>query len=90
MLLVGESGLGKTTFVRNLFAAYAMDPNFPVNDAGAKDARQVCIKVSSVCYFSGLCTCYSVTQVLQSVAGRQKFTMEQVCCFLQPRFAVEP
>ena len=33
MLVVGEAGLGKTTFVRNLFAAYARDPSFPVLDA---------------------------------------------------------
>lgn len=39
--MVGESGLGKTTFVRNLFAAYAKDPNFPVNDASSDEARQV-------------------------------------------------
>jgi septin family protein len=38
ILLVGEDGLGKTTFVRNLFAAYASDVDFPVADASAPGA----------------------------------------------------
>lgn len=41
ILLVGESGLGKTTFVRNLFAAYARDASFPVNDASVPNAPRV-------------------------------------------------
>ena len=41
MLLVGESGLGKTTFVRNLFAAFARDASFPINDASAPNAPRV-------------------------------------------------
>lgn len=41
ILLVGESGLGKTTFVRNLFAAYAKDASFPVNDASVPNAQRV-------------------------------------------------
>ncbi|PRW59161.1 septin GTPase [Chlorella sorokiniana] len=41
ILLVGESGLGKTTFIRNLFAAYARDASFPINDAGGPNARRV-------------------------------------------------
>ena len=32
IIIVGEDGLGKTTFVRNLFAAYATDVEFPVAD----------------------------------------------------------
>ena len=35
---VGDDGLGKTTFVRNLFAAYASDVDFPVDDASARGA----------------------------------------------------
>lgn len=42
LLLVGESGLGKTTFVRNLFAAYARDASFPINDASVSNADKVC------------------------------------------------
>lgn len=38
ILVVGEDGLGKTTFVRNLFAAYASDVDFPVADASAPGA----------------------------------------------------
>ena len=41
ILLVGETGLGKTTFVRNLFAAYARDASFPVNDASVPNAQKV-------------------------------------------------
>ena len=41
MLLVGEAGLGKTTFVRNLFAAYARDSSFPVSDASVPNAQKV-------------------------------------------------
>lgn len=41
ILLVGESGLGKTTFVRNLFAAYARDASFPVNDASMPNAQRI-------------------------------------------------
>ena len=39
LLVVGESGLGKTTFVRNLFAPYAKTPDFPVADATAEDGK---------------------------------------------------
>ncbi len=41
ILVVGESGLGKTTFIRNMFAPYAGSPDFPVKDASGPDARQV-------------------------------------------------
>lgn len=34
-------GLGKTTFIRNLFAAYARDASFPINDASGPNARRV-------------------------------------------------
>ncbi len=34
MLVVGESGMGKTTFVRNMFAPLAQNAHFPVADAG--------------------------------------------------------
>ncbi|KAI3438983.1 hypothetical protein D9Q98_001397 [Chlorella vulgaris] len=44
LLLVGESGLGKTTFVRNLFAAYARDASFPVNDASTPNAPQIFVE----------------------------------------------
>jgi hypothetical protein len=40
---VGEDGLGRTTLVlvRNLFAAYASDVDFPVADASAPGAAAV-------------------------------------------------
>ena len=41
ILLVGDDGLGKTTFVRNLFAAYASDVDFPGADASAVGAGRV-------------------------------------------------
>lgn len=41
ILLVGDDGLGKTTFVRNLFAAYASDVDFPVADASGHGAGKV-------------------------------------------------
>lgn len=41
LLLVGEDGLGRTTFTRNLFAAYARDASFPINDASLPHARRV-------------------------------------------------
>jgi hypothetical protein len=41
ILLVGDDGLGKTTFVRNLFAAFAKDPDFPVADASGEGAVAV-------------------------------------------------
>ena len=41
ILLVGDDGLGKTTFVRNLFAAYAADVNFPVADATGEGSAAV-------------------------------------------------
>lgn len=41
ILLVGENGLGKTTLVRNLFAAYASDVDFPVADASESNATGV-------------------------------------------------
>jgi septin 7 len=44
ILVIGESGLGKTTFIRNLFAAYAQDPNLIVNDASAPTSRDTFIK----------------------------------------------
>lgn len=39
ILVVGENGLGRTTFIKNLFAPYAGDPNFPVKDASGPNAR---------------------------------------------------
>uniref|UniRef100_A0A1D1ZRQ5 Septin-type G domain-containing protein n=1 Tax=Auxenochlorella protothecoides TaxID=3075 RepID=A0A1D1ZRQ5_AUXPR len=40
ILVVGEAGVGKTTFIKNLFAAYASDPKFPVADTPARGARK--------------------------------------------------
>ncbi|KAK9831503.1 hypothetical protein WJX81_003303 [Elliptochloris bilobata] len=40
VLIVGESGLGKTTFIKNLLAAYAQDPDLTVNDAAGPDAAK--------------------------------------------------
>ncbi|PSC73238.1 septin-7-like isoform X11 [Micractinium conductrix] len=37
----GEAGLGRTTFVRNLFCSYARDASFPVNDASAPNAKRL-------------------------------------------------
>lgn len=54
LLLVGESGLGKTTFVRNLFAAYARDASFPVNDASTPNAPQVNLLGAAACGGRGL------------------------------------
>ena len=56
MLVAGEAGLGKTTFVRNLFAAYARDPSFPVLDAhgGGPEAQKVSASVCAhVCAWGG-------------------------------------
>lgn len=39
LLVAGETGLGKTTFVGNLFAAYSRDPNFAVSDASAQTSQ---------------------------------------------------
>lgn len=39
ILVVGESGLGKTTFIQNMFAAYSQDATLPVNDASAPTAK---------------------------------------------------
>ena len=36
-----QPGLGKTTFIRNLFAAYARDASFPINDASGPNAKRV-------------------------------------------------
>lgn len=41
MIIVGDDGVGKTTFVRNLFAAYASDVDFPVADASGAGAAKV-------------------------------------------------
>nr|BAD42341.1 CDC10 cell division cycle 10 homolog [Nannochloris bacillaris] len=38
ILIVGDDGLGKTTFIRNLFAAYAANIDFPVADASGHGA----------------------------------------------------
>ncbi|KAK9844319.1 hypothetical protein WJX74_000764 [Apatococcus lobatus] len=43
MLVVGESGQGKTTFIKNLFASYAQDPDLHVNDASAPTCRDLFI-----------------------------------------------
>jgi len=41
ILIVGDDGLGKTTFTRNLFAAYAANIDFPVADASGHGASTV-------------------------------------------------
>jgi septin family protein len=41
LLVVGEAGQGKTTFIKNIFASYAQDPDLRVNDAPAPTSRQV-------------------------------------------------
>ncbi len=41
ILVVGDDGLGKTTFTRNLFAAYASDVDFPVADASCHNASTI-------------------------------------------------
>lgn len=40
IMVVGESGMGKTTFIKNLFAAYAQDPDLKVNDASPPTSRE--------------------------------------------------
>ncbi|KAK9818355.1 hypothetical protein WJX72_011182 [[Myrmecia] bisecta] len=44
ILVVGECGQGKTTFIKNLFASYAQDPDLRVNDAPAPTCRDVFMK----------------------------------------------
>jgi septin family protein len=41
ILILGDDGLGKTTFIRNLFAAYASDVDFPVADASGHGASTI-------------------------------------------------
>jgi len=41
ILIVGDDGLGKTTFTRNLFAAYAANIDFPVADASGHGASTI-------------------------------------------------
>jgi septin family protein len=41
ILVVGESGMGKTTFIQNLFAAYAQDPNLKVASVAGPTSKQV-------------------------------------------------
>ena len=45
ILVVGESGIGKSTFIRNLFASYAPDPNFHVNDVPQDQERKVGLRL---------------------------------------------
>lgn len=41
MMVCGESGLGKTTFIQNLFASYAKDPDLRVAGVAGATSRQV-------------------------------------------------
>jgi septin 7 len=40
ILVVGESGLGKTTFIKNIFASYAQDANLKVNDVPGATSKE--------------------------------------------------
>ncbi|BDA49236.1 probable Septin-7 [Coccomyxa sp. Obi] len=44
ILVVGESGLGKTTFIKNLLAPYAQDPDVKVNNVSGPEALKVFIE----------------------------------------------
>lgn len=43
-MVVGECGMGKTTFVRNLFAAYAQSADLTVHDASAATSQGVFLR----------------------------------------------
>ncbi|EIE24975.1 hypothetical protein COCSUDRAFT_83668 [Coccomyxa subellipsoidea C-169] len=44
ILIVGESGLGKTTFIKNLLAPYAQDPDVKVNNVAGHEALKTFIE----------------------------------------------
>lgn len=41
IMICGESGLGKTTFIQNLFASYAQDPNLRVAGVSGPTSKEV-------------------------------------------------
>ena len=78
ILLVGESGLGKTTFVRNLFAAFARDASFPINDASAPNARRV--RLRGGCERAGMAAAQGAGE---GCRGLQGFRCD-VTCWVAP------
>ncbi|DBA79391.1 TPA: hypothetical protein ACH3X2_000037 [Trebouxia sp. C0005] len=44
MLIVGECGQGKTTFIKNLFASYTQDPNLQVNDVPGSTSKDTFVQ----------------------------------------------
>lgn len=44
MLIVGECGQGKTTFIKNLFASYTQDPNMKVNDVPGSTSKETFVQ----------------------------------------------
>lgn len=44
IMVVGESGMGKTTFIKNLFAAFAQDPELRVNDVPGPTSKDIFAK----------------------------------------------
>ncbi|KAL3143563.1 hypothetical protein ABBQ38_002360 [Trebouxia sp. C0009 RCD-2024] len=44
MLIVGECGQGKTTFIKNLFASYTQDPNLKVNDVPGATSKDTFVQ----------------------------------------------